>query len=150
MKRAILIAFIFLAQTAYAGVSTMHIQGTFDVKITPQASADAPAWGRMRLDKTFHGELSGSSAGEMLAVRTETKGSAGYVALEKVDATLGGRKGSFFLQHSGLMNRGAASLTVTVVPDSGTGELLGLTGSMSIDVVDGLHKYNFDYALPAQ
>jgi hypothetical protein len=148
MKRATIIALIFAAQSAYAGAETMHIKGTFDVKLTPQTSTGTTAWGHMRLDKTFHGELAGTSVGEMMAVRTETTGSAGYVALEKVDATLSGRKGSFFLQHSGLMDRGAPSLTVTVIPDSGTGELAGLKGSMSIDISNGQHHYEFNYSLP--
>lgn len=126
----------------------MHIKGPFEVKLTPQTNAEASAWGRMRLDKTFHGDLAGASTGEMLAVRTDTQGSAGYVALEKVEASLGGRKGSFFLQHSGLMDRGAPSLTVTVVPDSGTGELAGLKGTMSIDIANGQHYYEFTYSLP--
>jgi hypothetical protein len=148
MQGGIAIALLFAAQSAFAGAQTMQIKGTFEVKLTPQTNAEASAWGRMRLDKTFHGDLAGTSVGEMLAVRTETQGSAGYVALEKVEATLGGRKGSFFLQHSGLMDRGAPSLTVTVVPDSGSGELVGLTGSMSIDIANGQHHYAFTYSLP--
>ena len=148
MKHAIIFALIFAAQSAFAGAQTMHITGKFEVKITPEKTAEGTPWGRMRLDKTFHGDLAGHSIGEMLAVRTETTGSAGYVALEKVEATLGGRKGSFFLQHSGLMDRGTPNLTVQVVPDSGTGELAGLKGTMTIDVSNGQHNYGFTYSLP--
>jgi hypothetical protein len=129
----------------------MQASGTFDVKITPQAATpgfEASQVGRMTLDKQFHGDLSGASLGEMLAMRTAVEGSAGYVAMEKVTGTLGGRSGSFALQHSGTMTRGAKALTLTVVPDSGTGELLGLTGSMTIDIVDGQHKYAMQYELP--
>lgn len=126
----------------------MRIEGTFDVKLTPQPAADGQPWGRQSIEKTFHGPLAGSSRGEMLAVRTAVKGSAGYVALEQVSATLEGRQGSFFLQHSGLMDKGTPALTVTVVPDSATGELSGLQGTMAIDVSNGQHRYTFTYALP--
>ncbi len=124
----------------------MQASGTFDINMTPQP--DAQPWGRQRLEKVFHGPLEGASTGEMLAVRTEVKGSAGYVALEKVTATLDGRKGSFFLQHAGLMDKGTPSLTVHVVPDSGTGELKGLAGTMAIKVEGGKHTYTFSYSLP--
>jgi hypothetical protein len=147
MKLIISIFLILAAQAAHAGAN-MQISGTFDVKLTPQTSADTTSWARMRIEKTFHGQLDGGSAGEMLAVRTETKGSAGYVALEKVSATLDGRKGTFFLQHSGLMDRGSAALTVSVVPDSANGELTGLKGTMTIDIINGQHHYGFSYSLP--
>ena len=124
----------------------MQASGTFDIKLTPQP--DSQPWGRQRLEKVFHGPLEGASTGEMLAVRTEVKGSAGYVALEQVNGTLDGRKGSFFLQHSGLMDKGTPSLTVNVVPDSGTGELKGLAGTMAIKVEGGQHTYTFTYSLP--
>lgn len=129
----------------------MHATGTFDVKITPQAATpgiEAAQLGRMTIDKQFHGDLAGSSLGEMLSVRTEVAGSAGYVALERVTAALHGRQGSFVLQHSGTMNRGAPTLVLTVVPDSGTGELAGLTGSMQIIIEQGKHSYVMDYQLP--
>jgi len=130
-----------------------HASGTFDVKITPQKPDNPPAEeskvGRMSIDKQFHGDLEATSKGEMLAAQTETKGSAGYVALERVTGTLGGRKGSFVLQHTGTMDRGKPSLSITVVPDSGTGELVGLTGSMKISIEAGKHSYEFDYALPS-
>lgn len=129
---------------------THRAAGTFDVTLTPQTPADgteAPPWGRMAIAKTFHGDLEGTSRGEMLTAMTEVKGSAGYVAVEKVDGTLGGRKGSFFLQHSGRMDRGAPSLVITVVPDSGTGELVGLEGAMTIEITEGKHFYVFEYRL---
>ncbi len=128
----------------------MHAAGPFDVKLTPQPPAektDEAVLGRMIIDKQFHGDLSATSRGQMLAAGTEVKGSAGYVAIERVTGKLNGREGSFHLQHSGTMNRGAPSLSVTVVPDSGTGELVGLSGSMKIDIADGKHSYEFDYTL---
>lgn len=124
--------------------------GQFEVKLTPQTPPAAIAsarLGRMTIDKRFQGDLIGHSLGEMLAVHTEVKGSAGYVALERVEGSLGGRKGSFVLQHSGTMDRGADTLALNVVPDSGTGELVGLAGSMTIDIVEGQHKYTMDYRL---
>lgn len=125
----------------------MQATGTFDVKLTPQATPDS-AVGRMSIDKQFHGDLEGTSKGEMLMHGTATAGSAGYVAMEQVTGALAGRSGTFVLQHSGTMNRGAPQLTVTVVPDSGTGQLVGLTGKMTIDIVDGKHLYTLDYSLP--
>ncbi len=101
----------------------------------------------MSLAKRFHGDLEGTSVGEMLAAGTATKGSAGYVAIERVEGTLHERNGTFVLQHSGTMNRGAPTLSVTVVPDSGTEELAGLAGKLDIDIVEGKHFYTFDYAL---
>jgi hypothetical protein len=140
---------IALAQTK---MTTQHATGTFDVKITPQKPDNPPAEeskvGRMSIDKQFHGDLEATSKGEMLAAQTETKGSAGYVAMERVTGTLRGRKGSFVLQHSATMDRGKPSLSVTVVPDSGTGELVGLTGAMKIIIEAGKHSYEFDYTLP--
>jgi hypothetical protein len=130
-------------------IVTSHAIGTFDVKVTPQApadGADADA-GRMTLDKQFHGDLEGTSKGQMLAVSTSVKGSAGYVAMEKVTGTLKGRSGSFVLQHSGTMTRGAPQLMVSVVPDSGTGQLVGLAGTMTIKIADGKHSYDFEYSL---
>ncbi len=132
--------------------STMtHAAGTFEVKITPQApeaGALAQGPGRMTLDKQFKGDLEGVSVGQMLAIGTEVKESAGYVAIERVTGVLHGHKGSFALQHTGTMNRGVPSLSVTVVPDSGTGDLVGLSGRMTIDVSGGKHAYTFDYTLP--
>lgn len=136
------------AVPALAPKPVTQITGRFDVKMTP-ASAPDNAVGRFILDKKYHGDLEAIAAGEMLAAMTTTKGSAGYVAIEKVTGKLAGRSGTFHLQHTGIMNRGAASLTITVVPDSGTGELAGLTGTMGIKIApDGAHYYTFDYSLP--
>jgi hypothetical protein len=124
--------------------------GTFDVKVTPQPSDDKGdgAVGRMTLDKQFHGDLEGTSKGQILTAMTAVKGSAGYVAIERVTAALRGRKGTFALQHTGIMNRGTPSLTITVVPDSGTDQLAGLAGTMAIIIAaDGKHSYEFDYTL---
>ena len=124
--------------------------GPFDVKIIPQTQQEHehPIPGRMLLDKQFHGDLAAVSKGQMLAARTAIEGSAGYVAIEQATGTLHGRSGSFILQHSGSMTRGAKQLTITVVPDSATGELAGLSGSMAINIVDGKHFYDFEYSLP--
>jgi hypothetical protein len=129
---------------------TMHANGPFDVKLTPQpAEPDIDGdLGRMALDKTFHGDLEATSKGTMLSAMTGVKGSAGYVALERVTGTLHGRRGSFVLQHSGTMDRGAPALTISVVPDSGTDELVGLSGTMAIVIAQGKHNYGFDYELP--
>ena len=129
-----------------------HAAGPFDVKVTPQPADEKvgdPSVGRMALDKQFHGDLEATSKGQMLATMTDVKGSAGYVAMERVSGTLHGRKGTFALQHTGTMTRGTPSLTITVVPDSGTGELVGLTGTMGIRIVEGKHSYDFSYTLPA-
>ena len=128
---------------------TTHARGTFDVTIAPQAQdeAEGSAIGRLTIDKQFHGDLQASSKGQMLAVSTATEGSAGYVAIEQATGTLHGRRGTFMLQHNGTMARGAGQLTITVVPDSGTGQLVGLAGAMSITIVDGKHLYEFEYTL---
>jgi hypothetical protein len=139
------------AKTGAAAVMSHHASGTFDVKLSPQApneAVEAAVPGRMLIDKQFHGDLEGRSQGQMLAAMSEVKGSAGYVAIERVTASLNGRKGSFSLQHSGTMTRGAPQLSITVIPDSATGELLGLAGQMAINIVDGKHFYEFDYTLP--
>lgn len=127
-------------------VVTTRATGTFQVQLAPQETA--AAIGRMSIDKQFHGDLEGSSKGEMLAAQGGVQGSAGYVALEQVTGSLHGRTGTFYLQHSGTMDRGAPALSVTVVPDSGTGELTGLTGRMNIIIEAGAHRYEFDYTLP--
>jgi len=129
---------------------TARATGTFDVKLTPatEGKGEASPLGRMTIDKQFHGDLEGTSKGEMLTAMTAVKGSAGYVAIERVTAALRGRKGTFALQHSGIMTRGAPSLTITVVPDSGTDQLAGLAGKMAIIIgADGKHSYEFDYTL---
>ena len=127
-----------------------HATGTFEVKLLPQvpaAGGGEPVLGRMTIDKQFKGELEATSKGEMLAMMTEVKESAGYVAMERVTGMLHGKKGSFALQHSGTMTRGAPHLSVTVVPDSGTGELVGISGRMTIDISGGKHSYTFDYTI---
>ena len=125
--------------------------GPFEVKITPQPAdprADASFLGRFNLDKTFRGDLDASSVGQMLAARGETPESAGYVAVERVTGTLHGQTGSFILQHSGDSSAAGQSLSVNVVADSGTGDLAGLSGTMTIVVAPGgAHFYEFDYAL---
>lgn len=125
--------------------------GTFEVKLTPQTMADQPAdsgMARMTIDKQFHGDLDGTSKGEMLSAAGTVKGSAGYVAIERVTARLHGYSGSFALQHNGMMNRGVPQLDIVVVPDSGTGELAGLSGKLAIRITEGKHFYEFDYTLP--
>src|SRR5580700_6617627 len=121
-----------------------HASGTFEVKLTPQESANI---GRMSIDKQFHGDLEATSKGEMLSAMTEVKGSAGYVAIERVTGNLQERSGSFVLQHSGIMTRGEPQLSVTVVPDSGTGQVVGIAGKMTIKIVEGKHFYEFRYTL---
>ena len=126
--------------------------GPFDVKVTPQKPdtqiARAANLGRLTVDKRFHGDLEGISKGEMLATQTDVPGSAGYVAMERVTGKLKGRTGSFVLQHSATMSRGTPVSSITVVPDSGTGELRGISGTMTITVAkDGAHSYQFDYQI---
>lgn len=130
---------------------TSHARGLFEVTMTPQPAQDGvgdPAIGRMALDKRFQGDLQATGKGQMLALRTDTEGSAGYVALERVEGSLHGRHGAFALQHSGTMTRGEPQLQIGVVPDSGSGGLSGLTGTLQITVVDGKHAYDFEYSLP--
>jgi hypothetical protein len=129
-----------------------HSEGTFEVKLTPQKpdnkEAESAKIGRMSIDKQFHGHLEATTRGEMLAAGTDVKGSAGYVAIERVTGTLHGRSGSFILQHSGTMTRGEPQLSVTVVPDSGTKDLAGLAGALTIRIAEKQHFYEFDYTLP--
>ena len=128
----------------------MHASGTFDVNLAPQPAAsgiEAANLGRMTIDKRFHGDLTATSLGEMLSAGTEIAGSAGYVAIERVTGTLHGRTGSFALMHFGLMDRGTPSLRVTVVPDSGTGDLAGIRGELTIRIEQGQHGYAFEYSL---
>lgn len=127
-----------------------QVKGSFEVKRTPQGSLDAgdgQEIGHFRFDKSFSGPLEAASVVHMLAVGTPVEGSAAYVAIERIAGTLDGRRGNFFAQHSGVMDRGKPSLALTVVPDSGTDGLQGLRGSMQIDIVDGQHHYTFDYDL---
>jgi hypothetical protein len=127
-----------------------HATGSFDVKIAPQSDdfLKGSSMGRMSIDKQFHGDLGATSKGEMLTGGDVAKGSAGYVAIEQVTGALNGRSGSFILQDNGTMTRGVPQLTVTVVPDSGTGQLAGLSGTMTIKITDGKHFYDFTYTLP--
>ena len=129
----------------------MKITGQFKVQMQPQEPAflgkDEINVGRFALDKIYTGELSAQSQGEMLSAMTAVKGSAGYVAIEQVIGTLSGKQGSFVLQHSGIMYQGNTQLTLVVVPDSGSGELNGLSGSMAIRIEDGQHYYDFDYEI---
>jgi hypothetical protein len=130
---------------------THQANGAFEVKLTPQAPEDKvgdPSIGRMSIEKQFLGDLEATSKGQMLAAMTDVKGSAGYVAIERVTGSLHGRHGTFALQHSGTMTRGAPGLTVTAVPDSATGEWAGLAGQMMIKIADGKHSYEFEYSLP--
>lgn len=129
---------------------TEQAKGTFQVKLNPLADESAvPGLGRLSIDKQFHGDLEGTSKGQMLTGGTDVKGSAVYVAMEKVSGTLHGRSGTFILHHTGIMNRGTASLTIFVVPDSGTGDLAGLSGQMRIVIADGKHFYEFEYTTSA-
>lgn len=122
--------------------------GTFEVTLEPLESGDQQI-GRTKLTKTFTGDLVGTGSGQMLSTGTARPDSAGYVAIDRITGTLHGRSGGFVLQHNGLMSRGDGTLTVTVVPDSGTEELTGLSGTLSIDIVDGKHHYTLDYSLNA-
>ena len=127
-------------------------KGTFEVKLNPLTAygqnEDANL-GRRSLDKQFHGDLEAVSIGEMLSAATAVKGSAGYVAIERVNGTLQGKRGTFVLQHSGTMDRGTPQLSVTVVPDSGTGELAGISGHMKIQIESGSHSYELEYTIAA-
>ena len=123
-------------------------EGTFEVKMSPQEAPESPGVGRMLLDKQFHGDLEATSKGQMLTGMTSTQGSAGYVAIEQVTGKLKGRAGTFVLQHNGIMDRGKPQLSITVVPDSGTGELAGLSGKMDIIIEGGKHSYVLEYQLP--
>ena len=129
-----------------------HIaRGTFNVKsakLVFEGQPEGSKLGRMSIDKEISGDLVATTQGQMLSAFGEVKGSAGYVAMEGVAGELHGRKGSFVLQHTGTVNRGVPSLQITVVPDSGVGELAGLTGEFKIIIAEGLHSYEFNYALP--
>jgi hypothetical protein len=144
---------LILGSSAYSQTkeAVMHASGTFEVKIKPQADENVgdPTVARMSIDKQFHGDLEGTSKGQMLAVGNPSV-SAGYVAMEVISGTLAGHKGTFALQHTGTMTRGVPELSVTVVPDSGTGQLVGISGKMKIVVAGGKHSYEFDYTLASQ
>ena len=139
-----------LASGAAAGAEPQRAAGAFDVKLEPLALADPAArnLARLSIHKQFHGDLEAASTGEMLTAGAAASGSAGYVAIERVEGKLHGRSGTFVLQHSGTLTKGAQQLSITVVPDSGTGELAGITGKMSIVISEGKHSYVFEYTLP--
>jgi hypothetical protein len=141
------------AQATKESPATHHTSGSFEpgVKVLPADFPATPSLGRMTLNKQLHGGIEGVSTGEMLTAMSETKGSAGYVAVEVVTGKVDGRSGSFSLIHLGLMDRGKPTLTITVVPDSGTGELAGLAGTFTVNIAaDGKHTYEFDYTLPTK
>jgi hypothetical protein len=128
---------------------THNARGPFDVKVTPAADSQSGPLGRMILDKQYHGDLEATGKGQMLTASTSVKGSGAYVAIELVSGTLQGRNGSFTLMHNGVMTRNSPQLTITVVPDSGTDQLAGIAGKMTIHIAtDGKHSYDFEYTLP--
>jgi len=138
---------------AKGALMSLNAEGTFEVKNSPLGADDAlggTGIGRFGLDKQFHGDLEGSSKGEMLGAGTPATGTAGYVAIEQITGTLNGRTGSFALQHFGTMEDNKFDLLVKVVPGSGSGELSGIAGTMSIAIANGKHSWKFDYSLPAQ
>jgi hypothetical protein len=129
------------------------IHGKFAVKLSPRepddSAKDSPI-GRLAIDKQYHGDLDATGVGQMLSFRSATQGSAGYVAIELVDGTLQGRSGTFVLQHSSTMARGVPAQSITVIPDSATGNLQGLAGELTIEISDGEHFYDFSYSLPGE
>ncbi|HEU4741586.1 MAG TPA: DUF3224 domain-containing protein [Meiothermus sp.] len=130
---------------------TLRATGRFEVKLvrqTQDGEFDDPSLARLSIDKRFEGDLQGTSRGQMMSARTGVENSAGYVALERVSGTLHGRSGTFMLQHSSTLARGVAVQSITVVPDSGSGELVGLEGRMTIHIVDGKHFYELESTLP--
>jgi hypothetical protein len=148
---ALALVAIFITAAQEKKPAMHHAAGTFDVKIAPQTMSDVAAGstlGRMSIDKQYHGDLDATGKGEMLtAMSPDVKNSGVYVAVEHVEGTLAGRKGGFALHHTGIMNRGAQNLTVTIVPDSGTGELKGIAGTLAIKIEGGKHYYELDYTL---
>ncbi|MBP9200616.1 MAG: DUF3224 domain-containing protein [Gemmatimonadales bacterium] len=155
--RSLVLACLGLLAGAGAGLPgqtpmTHHATGTFDVKVSPQSLAAADretGMGRMLLEKQYHGDLEAGATGEMLTGMGTVPGSAGYVAIERVEGTLQGRRGSFLLQHIGTMTRNTPSLSVQVIPDSGTDGLTGIAGTLTIRILEGRHEYDLDYTLPA-
>lgn len=135
------------ASPLHAQAKPMHAAGTFDVKLVSQADSENPV-ARMSIDKVFHGDIEGTSRGTMLASMGSEPGSGAYVAIEKVMGTLHGKHGTFALHHVGVMNHNAQTLTVLVIPDSGTEELKGITGSLKIIIDGNKHSYEFEYTLP--
>ena len=130
---------------------SVQAAGAFDVKMAPVPVHDesvGPHIGRFFLDKQYHGDLIGAGKGEMLSAMGNEQGSAAYVAIERITGSLHGRSGSFVIQHRGIMTRGAPDLVITVVPDSGDGELAGISGTMAIEIRGREHFYTLDYELP--
>lgn len=157
--RTICLSLIFLA-SAFAqrtvpaqkgDLVPTHASGSFEVKVTPvEDKSDDPSLGRMMLDKQYHGDLEAGGKGQMLTAGSPAKGAGAYVAIEKVTGTLNGRPGSFVLQHNGVMSNNTPQLTIIIVPESGTGQLEGIAGKMTITIAPtGKHSYNLEYTLPA-
>jgi hypothetical protein len=136
------------ASRAPEGGTVKIARGTFEVRVRPQPPDGGGPFARVFLEKTYRGGLDGSSAGQLLGAETAVAGSGGYVALELVTATLDGRSGTFMLQHSGQMAGGTMTMSAKVVPDSGTGGLLGLAGTLTITIERGVHSYALEYTLP--
>ena len=153
MKALYSISALFLLVTLAFPQSTkekiMKITGPFEVKMTPADDKSADGLTRMLLDKQYHGDLEGSAKGQMLTAGISTNKSGAYVAMEKFTGTVNGKSGTFALHHTGIMTEGKPDLTIQVAPDSGTGELKGISGKMNIIIAaDGKHSYEFDYTLP--
>ena len=129
---------------------TQRAKGEFDVKVLPVAQDAASGLGRMSIDKTFRGDLVGTSVGEMLTAMSPVEGSGAYVAVERVTGALAGRNGSFALHHTGVMERGKPSLVITVVPDSGTDVLACIAGTLTIEITGGKHFYELEYTLESR
>jgi hypothetical protein len=146
-----MISRLTLALFLAAAADPRHAVGPFDVKLAPLTLDDkdaGPTLGRMSITKQYHGDLEAAAKGEMLVGGTVIEGSAGYVAMERVTGKLHGRSGTFLLQHSATMAHGSQQLSITVVPDSGTGELTGLAGKMNVIIAGSKHSYDFEYTLP--
>lgn len=156
LMSCVMVAFGFIfveavcAESVHVMEKNMIIKGSFDTEITPVVDDELDV-GRMLIKKTYSGDMNGTGLGQMLSFRVATKGSGAYVAIEHFTGAIGKLKGAFTLQHTGSMHRGVDSLLVVVVPDSGTGELVGIAGSLQINIVEGKHFYVFDYVLePSQ
>ena len=156
---AVVMNLIFIASSGQSQTSatqkevlvTSHATGPFDVKMHPQDDQAGDGISRMLLDKQYHGDLEGTAKGQMLTGGISSNKSGAYVAIEKFTGTLHGRSGSFVLHHTGIMTRGTPDLTILVAPDSGTGQLAGITGKMTINIAaDGKHSYDFEYTLPKE
>lgn len=152
LRRGVLGALILCHSIAWGYPMSQHAKGSFDVALSPDGTADSGEGsdlGRMTIAKTFHGDLEGTSRGSMLTASSKgTPGSAAYVAVERFEGTLAGRKGSFALVHRGVMSGAGRELQITVVPDSGSGQLAGISGTMTLDLSGGAHRYDLTYALP--